>query len=76
MNLPPRLPPELEDLQRAVHLLSIWNPSSPPRLQAELQALLEALPVSKTEARKWKISLRALAREVAAEPDPEATKPC
>lgn len=78
-KLPPRIPPELSDLRRAVELLSAWARCVPrlsdgreARMREEVQALLEAVPSSKDEAWKWKIALRALAKEVAAEPDPEA----
>jgi len=69
---PPRIPPELAELDRAVMLLGSrakgMDLSAPRR--KELATLIGAYPDAVTAAR-WKAALRPLRAEVAAEADPE-----
>jgi hypothetical protein len=71
--LPPRVPPELAELDRAIMLLGVrakGTELTAPR-RREMVALLEAYPDAATAAH-WKAALRVLRAEAAAEPDPEA----
>ncbi len=75
-KLPPQLPAELGEIRGCVVLcgyvarrgtlcLNQWQ-------RERLTRHCGRMPKNKSEAARWKIGLRALAKEVAAEPDPEA----
>jgi hypothetical protein len=74
-KLPPYPPSDPARLQRAVALTGRyankqrlgWN----DQLDYELKILVGAIPTSKQEAQRWKVGLRALRKEVLADPDPE-----
>jgi hypothetical protein len=71
--LPPRVPPELAELERAIMLLGSrakGTDLTAPR-RKEMVALLDAYPDPTTAAR-WKQALRELRAEAVAEKDPEA----
>lgn len=78
-ELPPRIPPEMPDLKRAVSLLGgAYGATAKHRRplgaarEAELEALIEARPMSRTEGRNWFLALRKLWRSASNEQDPEA----
>jgi hypothetical protein len=72
-DLPPRVPPELPEMDRLVMLLGFRSKcvDLSARVRAELIALCGAYPDPLTAAR-WKQHLREIRAELAAEPDPEA----
>lgn len=73
-RLPPRTPDE-PDLDGAVSLCGIAARKGVLRLtmyeRETLARICGRVPENKTEAQRWKIGLRALRKEVEAEPDPE-----
>lgn len=75
-KLPPNVPTEERDLVRAVELLAHFArrgiAGTNPWAISAIRRLCGAVPASKAEARAWKIGVRALRREVTAEPDIEA----
>ncbi len=72
-DLPPRVPPELPEMDRLVMLLGSRSKcvDLSERVRAELIALCGVYPDPSTAAR-WKKNLREIRAELAAEPDPEA----
>ena len=71
-ELPPRVPPELAELDALVCLLGNRTRSElGPKARRRLLELCEAYPDPATAAR-WKAALRQLRAEAAAERDPEA----
>jgi len=72
-DLPPRVPPELPEMDRLVMLLGSRSQgvSMSQRVRAEPTALCGAYPDPSTAAR-WKKHLREIRAELVAETDPEA----
>jgi hypothetical protein len=70
---PPRLPTELPDLDRAILLLGSRSKGLEltHARRAELVQLIGAYPAPE-QAKVWKLELKELRSEVAAEPDPES----
>lgn len=63
-ELPPRIPEELKDLERAVLLLgNRWRTDLNPKARKELEALVGRYP-SKEQAAAWKTALRGLREEM------------
>lgn len=76
-RLPPRVPTEERDLVRAVELLAHFSrrgiEGTSSWARGQISQLCGTLPANKREAAAWKIGVRALRREVTAEPDAEAS---
>ena len=71
-RLPPRVPPELPELRRAISLLAGYRQRRETfTATAELVGLIGRLPASRTEAQAWARNMRDLRDEAEAEPDPE-----
>ncbi len=72
-DLPPRVPPDLPEMDRLVMLLGSRSQclDMSARVRAEMIALCGAYPDPSTAAR-WKKHLREIRAELAVEPDPEA----
>jgi len=63
-ELPPRIPEDLKDLERAVLLLgNRWRTDLNPKARRELEDLVGRYP-SKAQAALWKSALRALREEM------------
>jgi len=74
-ELPPRVPPELAELDALVCLLGNRTKNElSAKSRRRLIELCGAYPDANTAA-AWKLALRQLRAEVAAEPDPEAGAP-
>ena len=65
--MPPRVPENLQDLERAIMLLGGLSKGQKlkPASQAQLETLLGAIP-SKVLAAEWKRELKALRKDLAA----------
>lgn len=73
-DLPPRIPPELPEMDRLLTLLG--NVANGVRLshkrQEEVRALAAGFPTGAEQASAWRRALRELRTEMLAEADPEA----
>lgn len=75
LDLPPRVPTDLVEMDRLVVLMGVIARGKRLRLRRttcdELVSLCGTIP-SRDEARRWKGPLRELREEMSLEPDPEA----
>lgn len=73
-DLPPRIPPELPEMDRLIALLGAVAKCATLRhgTRIELARLAGGLPSGASQAARWKHHLKELRAEMATEPDPEA----